>query len=212
MKSFSTVKLQNKKSFWRVFYEQYKDTIETICVIGLPSVLGLINTKIKIIDTNNGILNFFIGCLIFYLFIFGLLFGIYLLHQLLWNIINFVFKIKAMNRYRQMPLTEDEFKLLDIKNINEFIELIDSYISYDFKVFSFFYIFNTDYKEYIINYEDIKEMIKTYNKLKTISIDDMIEIQEYFMSLDLKISNDKLREENFDFLCDIDRFIKKIEM
>ena len=55
-------------------------------------------------------------------------------------------------------------------------------------------------------------MIKTYNKLKTISLDDMIEIQEYFMSLDLKISNDKLREENSDFLCDIDRFIKKIEM
>ena len=52
-------------------------------------------------------------------------------------------------------------------------------------------------------------MIKTYNKLKTISLDDMIEIQKYFMSLDLKISNDKLREANFDFLYDIDKFIRE---
>ena len=61
-------------------------------------------------------------------------------------------------------------------------------------------IYKTKYKEYIINYEDMIEMIKTYNKLKTISLEDMYAIQHYFLSLTLEISNNKLREKNFHFV------------
>lgn len=203
--------IKTKKSFWSVFYNEYEDEILIVLtfmlVVGLPFILGFINIKIKIIDTNNEPLNFIIGFLSFYL----LIIGIYLLYRIisllyhsLWSIVNFIFKIKAMNRYRQIPLTENEFKLLDIKNIDEFIELIDSYISYDFN------IYKTKYKEYIINYEDMIEMIKIYNKLKTISLEDMYEIQHYFLSLNLEISNNKLREKNFCFVWDFDKIIKEI--
>lgn len=207
--------IKTKKSFWSVFYNEYEDEILIILtfmlVVGLPFILGFINIKIKIIDTNNEPLNFIIGSLSFYLFINLLIIGIYLLYRIisllyhsLWSIVNFIFKIKAMNRCRQIPLTENEFKLLDIKNIDEFIELIDSYISYDFN------IYKTKYKEYIINYEDMIEMIKTYNKLKTISLEDMYAIQHYFLSLGLEISNNKLREKNFHFVWDFDKIIKEI--
>lgn len=190
MKDFSTVKLKNKKSFWCVFYEQYKDTIATILIfiiaIGLPFTLGFINTKIKIIDTTNEILNFIIGFLSFYLFIIGLILGVYiiyrvisLLYRLLWNIVNFIFKIKAMNRYRQMPLTEDEFELLDIKNIDEFIELIDSYISYEFN------FFRKKEKNYLkhINPLDMQQMVKIFIYKSNGLLKDRDAIEGYFLSL-----------------------------
>lgn len=190
MKDFSTVKLKNKKSFWCVFYEQYKDTIATILIfiiaIGLPFTLGFINTKIKIIDTTNEILNFIIGFLSFYLFIIGLILGVYiiyrvisLLYRLLWNIVNFIFKIKAMNRYRQMPLTEDEFELLDIKNIDEFIELIDSYISYEF---NYFIKKEKNYLKYI-NPLDMQQMTKFFIYKNNGLLKDRDEIEYYFLSL-----------------------------
>lgn len=190
MKDISTVKLQNKKSFWRVFYEQYENTIANILTfiiaIGLPFILGLINIKIKVIDVNDEILNFIIGFLSFYLFIIGLILGVYiiyrvilLLYRLLWNIVNFIFKIKAMNRYRQMPLTEDEFELLDIKNIDEFIELIDSYISYEFN------FFRKKEKNYLkhINPLDMQQMVKIFIYKSNGLLKDRDEIEYYFLSL-----------------------------
>lgn len=87
MKDISTVKLQNKKSFWRVFYEQYENTIANILTfiiaIGLPFILGLINIKIKVIDVNDEILNFIIGFLSFYLFIIGLILGVYIIYRVI---------------------------------------------------------------------------------------------------------------------------------
>lgn len=190
MKDISTVKLQNKKSFWRVFYEQYENTIANILTfiiaIGLPFILGLINIKIKVIDVNDEILNFIIGFLSFYLFIIGLILGVYiiyrvisLLYRLLWNIVNFIFKIKAMNRYRQMPLTEDEFELLDIKNIDEFIELIDSYISYEFN------FFRKKEKNYLkhINPLDMQQMTKFFIYKNNGLLKDRDAIEGYFLSL-----------------------------
>ena len=190
MKDISTVKLQNKKSFWRVFYEQYENTIANILTfiiaIGLPFILGFINIKIKIIDVNDEILNFIIGFLSFYLFIIGLILGVYiiyrvisLLYRLLWNIVNFIFKIKAMNRYRQMPLTEDEFELLDIKNIDEFIELIDSYISYEFN------FFRKKEKNYLkhINPLDMQQMTKFFIYKNNGLLKDRDAIEGYFLSL-----------------------------
>lgn len=190
MKDISTVKLQNKKSFWRVFYEQYENTIANILTfiiaIGLPFILGLINIKIKVIDVNDEILNFIIGFLSFYLFIIGLILGVYiiyrvisLLYRLLWNIVNFIFKIKAMNRYRQMPLTEDEFELLDIKNIDEFIELIDSYISYEF---NYFIKKEKNYLKYI-NPLDMQQMTKFFIYKNNGLLKDRDEIEYYFLSL-----------------------------
>lgn len=190
MKDISTVKLQNKKSFWRVFYEQYENTIANILTfiiaIGLPFILGLINIKIKVIDVNDEILNFIIGFLSFYLFIIGLILGVYiiyrvisLLYRLLWNIVNFIFKIKAMNRYRQMPLTEDEFELLDIKNIDEFIELIDSYISYEF---NYFIKKEKNYLKYI-NPLDMQQMTKFFIYKNNGLLKDRDEIEGYFLSL-----------------------------
>lgn len=190
MKDISTVKLQNKKSFWRVFYEQYENTIANILTfiiaIGLPFILGLINIKIKVIDVNDEILNFIIGFLSFYLFIIGLILGVYiiyrvisLLYRLLWNIVNFIFKIKAMNRYRHMPLTEDEFELLDIKNIDEFIELIDSYISYEFN------FFRKKEKNYLkhINPLDMQQMVKIFIYKSNGLLKDRDAIEGYFLSL-----------------------------
>lgn len=190
MKDISTVKLQNKKSFWRVFYEQYENTIANILTfiiaIGLPFILGLINIKIKVIDVNDEILNFIIGFLSFYLFIIGLILGVYiiyrvisLLYRLLWNIVNFIFKIKAMNRYRQMPLIEDEFELLDIKNIDEFIELIDSYISYEFN------FFRKKEKNYLkhINPLDMHQMTKFFIYKNNGLLKDRDAIEGYFLSL-----------------------------
>lgn len=190
MKDISTVKLQNKKSFWRVFYEQYENTIANILTfiiaIGLPFILGLINIKIKVIDVNDEILNFIIGFLSFYLFIIGLILGVYiiyrvisLLYRLLWNIVNFIFKIKAMNRYRQMPLIEDEFELLDIKNIDEFIELIDSYISYEFN------FFRKKEKNYLkhINPLDMQQMTKFFIYKNNGLLKDRDAIEGYFLSL-----------------------------
>ena len=190
MKDISTVKLQNKKSFWPVFYEQYENTIANILTfiiaIGLPFILGLINIKIKVIDVNDEILNFIIGFLSFYLFIIGLILGVYiiyrvisLLYRLLWNIVNFIFKIKAMNRYRQMPLTEDEFELLDIKNIDEFIELIDSYISYEF---NYFIKKEKNYLKYI-NPLDMQQMTKFFIYKNNGLLKDRDEIEGYFLSL-----------------------------
>lgn len=190
MKDLSIVKLKNKKSFWCVFYEQYENTIANILTfiiaIGLPFILGLINIKIKVIDVNDEILNFIIGFLSFYLFIIGLILGVYiiyrvisLLYRLLWNIVNFIFKIKAMNRYRQMPLIEDEFELLDIKNIDEFIELIDSYISYEFN------FFRKKEKNYLkhINPLDMQQMVKIFIYKSNGLLKDRDAIEYYFLSL-----------------------------
>lgn len=167
-------KVSDKKSLWNVLRDNYaKEIFIVIAFVVIHILIGVMFTTPE--SYENKAEKCF-ACMIVYYVFYVCMICVCVIFCALPIVKNI---IAMLNRYKKIPITEEEFSSLNLNSVDKLIDFIDNNISYKI----YFLCFHSQKYLPRINRNNINQLVEIYKKQHPVTDNEFEKINTYLSSL-----------------------------